>query len=260
LPGEYLPTAKAQNEGAEAYARPSSQAAEPIDPQEKFWFLPDYMQNPTEVQPKEAKPPLKSAVEYAEKLKNDIFPNRRIEFVHGRMSGAEKDGVMRRFTEGSIDILVSTTVIEVGVNVPNATLMIVEDADRFGLSQLHQLRGRVGRGARKSYCVLVSSAKGENAVKRLNIMKNTSDGYEIAKYDLDMRGPGDFMPSAGNTRQHGEFRFKLAGLCSDTNMLQLAYAMASELFTRDPELKEPQHRAIRDALEKAFRDGASALN
>ena len=231
-----------------------------VNPSEKLWFLPDYMQNPTEVQPKEAKPPLKSAVEYAEELKRDIFPDRRIEFVHGRMSGAEKDGVMRRFTEGSVDILVSTTVIEVGVNVPNATLMIVEDADRFGLSQLHQLRGRVGRGARKSYCVLVSSAKGENAVKRLDIMKNTSDGYEIAKHDLEMRGPGDFMPSAGNTRQHGEFRFKLAGLCSDTNVLQLAYAMASQLFESDPELVEPEHRGIRDALEKAFRDGASALN
>lgn len=231
-----------------------------VDVQQKLWFLPDYMQNPVEVQPKEAKPPLKSAVEYAEQLRRDVFPDRRIEFVHGRMSGAEKDGVMRRFTEGNVDILVSTTVIEVGVNVPDATLMIVEDADRFGLSQLHQLRGRVGRGRRKSYCVLVSSAKGENAVKRLDIMKNTSDGYEIAKYDLEMRGPGDFMPSAGNTRQHGEFRFKLAGLCSDTNVLQIAYAMAGQLFERDPELNEPQHKGIRDALEKAFRDGASALN
>ncbi len=243
---------------------PKGNASQPLpketDVSEKLWFLPDYMQNPVEVQPKEAKPPLKSAVEYAEQLKRDIFPDRRIEFVHGRMSGAEKDGVMRRFTEGDVDILVSTTVIEVGVNVPNATLMIVEDADRFGLSQLHQLRGRVGRGQRKSYCVLVSSAKGENAVKRLDIMKNTSDGYEIAKHDLDMRGPGDFMPSAGNTRQHGEFRFKLAGLCSDTNVLQIAYAMASQLFERDPDLTEPQHRGIREALDKAFRDGASALN
>lgn len=239
--------------------KPDTEESE-ADVQQKLWFLPDYMQNPTEVQPKEAKPPLKSAVEYAERLKKDVFPDRRIEFVHGKLSGAEKDGVMRRFTEGNVDILVSTTVIEVGVNVPNATLMIVEDADRFGLSQLHQLRGRVGRGLRKSYCVLVSSAKGENAVKRLNIMKNTSDGYEIAKYDLEMRGPGDFMPSAGNTRQHGEFRFKLAGLCSDTNVLQLAYAMASQLFERDPDLTEPQHRGIREALDKAFRDGASALN
>lgn len=244
----------------ETVKRTEGNAENTVNPREKLWFLPDYMQNPTEVQPKEEKPPLKSAVEYAEQLKNEVFPNRRIEFVHGRMSGAEKDGVMRRFTEGNVDILVSTTVIEVGVNVPNATLMIVEDADRFGLSQLHQLRGRVGRGRRKSYCVLVSSAKGENAVKRLNIMKNTSDGYEIAKYDLDMRGPGDFMPSAGNARQHGEFRFKLAGLCSDTNILQIAYAMASQLFENDPELTQPQHKGIREALDKAFREGASALN
>ena len=229
-----------------------------VNPVEKLWFLPDHMQK--SAGEREEKPPLKSAVDYVEQLKTEIFPHRRIEFIHGRMSGAEKDTVMRGFAEGNVDILVSTTVIEVGVNVPNATLMIVENAERFGLSQLHQLRGRVGRGSHKSYCVLVSSAKGENAVKRLNIMKNTSDGYEIAKYDLDMRGPGDFMPSAGNARQHGEFRFKLAGMCGDTGALQLAYALAGQLFDKDPQLTLPENQGVRIALEKAFQNATSALN
>ncbi|MBR2461281.1 MAG: ATP-dependent DNA helicase RecG [Clostridia bacterium] len=227
---------------------------------ENLWFLPEDMQRKTEKQQGESKPPLKSAVDYAEKLRTEVFPQYRTEFVHGRMTGAEKDRVMREFAAGNVDILVSTTVIEVGVNVPNATLMVVEDADRFGLSQLHQLRGRVGRGKRKSYCVLVSSAKGENAVKRLNIMKKTSDGYEIAKFDLEMRGPGDFMPSAGNARQHGEFRFKLAGMCSDTGLLQLAYAQAQQLFEGDPELVSPEHSGLKKKLDELFQRGSAALN
>ena len=237
---------------------PDKTAEEAVNLQEKLWFLPESMQKAAPV--REEKPPLKSAVDYAEKLQKEIFPHRITEFIHGRMSGAEKDAVMRSFAAGEVDILVSTTVIEVGVNVPNATLMIVEDAERFGLSQLHQLRGRVGRGSHKSYCVLVSSAKGENAVKRLDIMKNTSDGYEIAKYDLEMRGPGDFMPTAGNTRQHGEFRFKLAGMCGDTNALHMAYALAGQVFNDDPELDAPENRGLRMALEKAFKNATSALN
>lgn len=203
---------------------------------------------------------LKTAVEYAAQLKNEVFPDRSIEFIHGRMSGAEKDRIMRSFAAGKIDILVSTTVIEVGVNVPNASVMVVENAERFGLSQLHQLRGRVGRGQYKSYCILVSAAKGENAVRRLNVMKNVSNGYEIAKYDLDMRGPGDFMPSFGSARQHGEFKFKLAGLCNDTGMLQLAYAQAKDILSRDPELVRPEHSALRAELDRIFANGASALN
>lgn len=203
---------------------------------------------------------LKSAVEYAAQLQNEIFPNRRIEFIHGRMSGSDKDMIMRRFAASEIDILVSTTVIEVGVNVPNATVMVVENAERFGLSQLHQLRGRVGRGSHKSYCVLISSSHGENAVKRLDVMKRISDGYEIAKYDLEMRGPGDFMPSQGNTRQHGEFKFRLAGLCGDQGMLQLAYAQAQEVMKKDPHLELAEHSELKAELERIFEHGTSALN
>ena len=222
--------------------------------------LPWFVYDPEEEKTRDSVPPLKSAVDYAAQLREEIFPGRRVEFIHGRMSGAEKDKVMREFAAGNVDILVSTTVIEVGVNVPNASVMVVENAERFGLSQLHQLRGRVGRGQYKSYCVLVSSAKGENAVKRLDVMKRVSDGYEIAKYDLEMRGPGDFMPTPGNTRQHGEFRFKLAGLCSDTGMLQLAYAQAQELLEADPTLSAPENAGLRAELDRVFENGASALN
>lgn len=180
----------------------------------------------------EEKPPLKSAVNYTKEL-SERHPDLRISFVHGKMKSADKDKVMRAFSEGEIDVLVSTTVIEVGVNVPNACLMIVENADRFGLSQLHQLRGRVGRGTRKSYCVLVSDTKGENAVKRLKTMCATNDGYEIAETDLKLRGPGDFlrpMASAG-IRQSGGTDFRIADLCEDGDMLIHAFADAEEFLS-----------------------------
>lgn len=219
-------------------------------------FLPSDMPLPSSAPP----PPMKSAVEYAEQLGKDIFPDLRIALVHGRMSGAEKDKVMRDFSAGKTDILVSTTVIEVGVNVPNASVMVVENAERFGLSQLHQLRGRVGRGEYESYCILVSGARGENAARRLDVMKKNSSGFEIAKYDLELRGPGDFMPSQGSARQHGEFKFRLAGLCRDTGLLQLAYAQAKETLDADPELLAPENAGLHAALDKIFERGASALN
>lgn len=185
--------------------------------------------------------PLKSAVAFSEELKS-IFPELRVEFLHGKMKSKEKDAIMQSFAAGEIRILVSTTVIEVGVNVPNASLMIVENADRFGLSQLHQLRGRVGRGARKSYCVLVSDfAKKEgNAHERLMIMKRSHDGYEIAERDLAMRGPGDFLrgASGGEVRQSGGVRFRLAELCEDSGLLSAAFDEARALLASDPELKD----------------------
>lgn len=185
--------------------------------------------------------PLRSAVAFSEELKS-IFPELRVEFLHGKMKSKEKDAIMQSFAAGEIQILVSTTVIEVGVNVPNASLMIVENADRFGLSQLHQLRGRVGRGARKSYCVLVSDfAKKEgNAHERLMIMKRSHDGYEIAERDLAMRGPGDFLRgvSGGEVRQSGGVRFRLAELCEDSGLLSAAFDEARALLASDPELKE----------------------
>ncbi len=194
-------------------------------------------------------PVLKSAIEYEEKLRTLVFPRLKTAFIHGRMSGKEKDAIMRRFADREIDILVSTTVIEVGVNVPNATVMVVENAERFGLSQLHQLRGRVGRGAEKSYCILVSDAKGENAVKRLGIMKSISDGYKIAEYDLEMRGPGDFVTVGDRgARQHGSVSFEMAGLCTDTLMLEKAFSAAAELIENDRELEKEENKALKAAL------------
>ena len=161
---------------------------------------------------------------------------------------------MRAFAEGAIKILVSTTVIEVGVNVPNACLMIVENAERFGLSQLHQLRGRVGRGKRKSYCVLVSDAKGETARKRLETMRTTFDGYQIAEEDLTLRGPGDFfrVGSGQTIRQSGGIRFRLADLCdeNDSDLMTQAATAARALLSTDPDLTG--HPDLRRTVEDLF--------
>ena len=189
---------------------------------------------------REAQAPLKAAVNYAEELQKRL-PQHCVAFLHGKMKSAEKDAVMHAFSEGEIQILVSTTVIEVGVNVPNASLMIVENAERFGLSQLHQLRGRVGRGNRKSYCVLVTGgtgAVGERSRARLDTMRTTYDGYEIAEQDLLQRGPGDFLGSSHgeNVRQSGGLAFRLADAGEDASILTDATLDARELLLSDPSL------------------------
>ena len=195
-------------------------------------------------------PPLKSAVNYAHEL-SERFTDKKVAFVHGKMKASEKDAVMRSFASGETDILVSTTVIEVGVNVPNACLMIVENAERFGLSQLHQLRGRVGRGSRKSYCVLVSDSKGEKARARLETMKRMYDGFAIAEKDLEMRGPGDFIgKAAGGVRQSGSLRFKLADTCCDAEVFKLAIDDARELLDSDPELAK--HEGLLSEVRDMF--------
>jgi ATP-dependent DNA helicase RecG len=183
------------------------------------------------------RPPLKAASKYAEELAERL-PGLRIALVHGRMKPSAKDAVMKDFAEGKTDVLVSTTVIEVGVNVPNATLMIVENAERFGLSQLHQLRGRVGRGSRRSECVLVSDDAGEGARARLTAMATTSDGFEIAEADLRNRGPGDFVgrSDGADIRQSGGLRFRFADLCGDAGLLAAASAAARRITEEDPEL------------------------
>ncbi len=210
---------------------------------------------------RERLPELKSAVDYEKNLREKVFPQYRTAFLHGKMSGKEKTKIMQSFARGEIDILVSTTVIEVGVNVPNATLMIVENAERFGMSQLHQLRGRVGRGKEKSYCILVSDAKGEKARKRLDVMKSVSDGYTIAKYDLEMRGPGDFVTLPGQSaRQHGELDFRMAGLSTDTEILAKSFDAAVELFEADPALSLPEHAAIRAAVGDSSNGRAALLS
>ena len=196
---------------------------------------------------------LKSAVEFSETLANR-FPNRSVAFLHGKMKSKDKEDIMGRFAKGEIDILVSTTVIEVGVNVPNASLMIVENAERFGMSQLHQLRGRVGRGKRRSYCVLVSeSAKSDSpAGERLNTMKECYDGYSIAEKDLEMRGPGDFLRGNGDAsvRQSGGVRFRLAELCDDSGLFRTAFAEAKEILAADRELAD--HPLLRKEVDRMF--------
>ena len=168
------------------------------------------------------------------------------------MKNAEKDRIMSAFASGEVQILVSTTVIEVGVNVPNATLMIVENAERFGLSQLHQLRGRVGRGNRKSYCILVSDLKAEKAQARLEVMRTTYDGYEIAEKDLMIRGPGDFFSAYGadNIRQSGGFEFKFASVCDDTELFNSAFSEAKALAASDPNLTDYEHVSLREEMSR----------
>ena len=205
-------------------------------------------------------PPLKTAVDYAEQL-TAVFADRTVACLHGRMKPAEKDGVMQRFAEGSIDILVSTTVIEVGVNVPNASLMIVENAERFGLSQLHQLRGRVGRGARKSYCVLVSDSKGETAKRRLSALCKTYDGYAIAEEDLRLRGPGDFFATESDTiRQSGGLRFSPLAAAASPEIISAAFTEAAALLSEDPDLTDPHHCLLADEVHRLFRIGQNTFS
>lgn len=202
---------------------------------------------------KESSPPLKDATGYARHLQEKVFPHLRVALLHGKMKPAEKDAIMADFAQGQIDILVSTTVIEVGVNVPNATLMIVENAERFGLSQLHQLRGRVGRGTRKSYCVLLSDSHSDSAKARLSVMAECYDGYEIAEKDLMLRGPGDFFALSDEAvRQSGGFSSALANLCADNELLKVAFEAAAELLRTDPQLKAPESKALALEVQRLF--------
>lgn len=196
---------------------------------------------------------LKSAEQHAKDLQAQL-PHRRVAVLHGRMKNAEKDAVMRDFAAQKYDILVATTVIEVGVDVPNANLMVVEDADRFGLSQLHQLRGRVGRGTRQSYCVFFGADKGATARERLKILCKTNDGFEIARADLSQRGPGDFF----GRRQHGLPALHVADLSADLALMQNAREEAEALLAADPSLsgwpllKERVHRMFAERDDEAF--------
>jgi len=192
---------------------------------------------------------LRAATEMAERLQHEVFADLRVGLLHGRMSFTEKDRVMRDFKAGAIHILVSTTVIEVGIDVPNASVMLVEHAERFGLSQLHQLRGRVGRGPWKSYCILLSGASSPEAKLRLDAMAATSDGFKIAEVDLSLRGPGDFF----GTRQSGLPEFRVADLLRDAAALEAARRDAATLIREDPHLLAPEHRALRAALLQRWR-------
>ncbi|OGU17866.1 MAG: ATP-dependent DNA helicase RecG [Geobacteraceae bacterium GWC2_53_11] len=188
---------------------------------------------------------LKAASQMAEHLQADIFPGLRVGLLHGRLSPVEKEAVMASFTSREFDILVSTTVIEVGIDVPNATVMVIEHAERFGLSQLHQLRGRVGRGREKSYCILMTTGKlSEDGEKRLRVMESTGDGFRIAEADLEIRGPGDFL----GTRQAGMPDFRVANILRDGTLLEKARRAAFDLLEHDAELNGPAHAPLHDEL------------
>jgi ATP-dependent DNA helicase RecG len=204
---------------------------------------------------------LKDVYSYTEKLRTNL-PDIEIEFLHGKMKADEKEEIMKRFASGDVKVLVSTTVIEVGINVPNASLMIVENADRFGLSQLHQLRGRVGRGKRKSYCILVSDSKNETSQMRLNIMRITYDGYDIADKDLAMRGPGDFFSSNSNEnfRQSGGLSLRFAKLCDDTDLMQSAFGAAKQILSIDPSLSLPDHLLLKQKLGELLKNNSSSIS
>lgn len=216
---------------------------------------------------------LKAATVEFERLQTAVFPSFRLGLLHGRMKSEEKDRIMQSFKSGEIQILVSTTVIEVGIDVPNATIMIVENAERFGLSQLHQLRGRVGRGADQSFCILVANygwfdahkrglEPGEvkkeklNAKIRLETMVGTSDGFKIAEVDLQLRGPGEFF----GLRQSGVPAFRLANLVEDAELLTIARKEAFSLVDRDPQLRSASHLAVRKHFESSFRDALDLGN
>ena len=205
---------------------------------------------------------IKNAVEFAQIMKQNL-PNLNIACLHGKMKSSEKDAIMNSFSEGKTDVLVSTTVIEVGVNVPNASLMIIENAERFGLSQLHQLRGRVGRGARKSYCVLVEGTTGEKSKARLEVMRTTYDGFEIAEKDLLERGPGDFfaaMSGADSLRQSGGFKFEMASLTDDTELMTAAFASAKKVISEDPDLVKPEHQPLLKEVARFMTSDISTIS
>lgn len=193
---------------------------------------------------------LQSVISLYEKCKTEVFPNYRIEYIHGKMKQKEKDDIMERFKNGEIDILISTTVIEVGVDVPNSSIMVIEDAQRFGLAQLHQLRGRVGRGEYQSYCILKYEGKGKNTRERMKIMTQTNDGFVISQKDLELRGSGDFF----GTNQHGIPDFKIANLFTDIDILKLAQEAAIKIVNDDEKLEKPENLLLKELVKDKFTD------
>jgi len=200
---------------------------------------------------------LKAATESYEKLSTNTFKDKRVALLHGRMKSEDKDSIMKNFSNGEIDVLISTTVIEVGVDIPNATIMLIEHSERFGLSQLHQLRGRVGRGSKKSYCILKTPHNiGETAIQRMRIMTETNDGFRIAEEDLKIRGWGDFF----GTKQHGMPDFKLANPIRDQKILQQARRDAFDLVKNDPQLNQPENKALKDVIINKYSDKIKLIN
>lgn len=192
----------------------------------------------------------KSVMEIYENYKNNIFPNYKVEYLHGKMKPKEKDEIMEKFKNGDIDILISTTVIEVGVNVPNSNIMIIENAERFGLAQLHQLRGRVGRGEYQSYCILKYQGNSKIIKERMKVISSTTDGFVISEKDLELRGSGEFF----GTRQHGLPEFKIANLFEDITLLKLAQGIALEIIDKDPVLEKKENLVLKKLVDEKFKD------
>jgi ATP-dependent DNA helicase RecG len=186
----------------------------------------------------------RAAVEEYEKLQQEVFPDLAVGLIHGRMRSDEKDQAMRAFHAGQTHVLVATSVIEVGVDVPNSTVMVIDGADRFGLAQLHQFRGRVGRGEHQSYCILIADEVSDDAEQRLRALEATNDGFVLAEKDLELRGPGEFF----GRQQSGLPELRLASLLHDLQVLEMAQAEAMELFKVDPELTAAENRLLRERV------------
>ena len=190
----------------------------------------------------------KQIIELSEKYKNEIFSDLRVEYMHGKMKPKEKDEIMLKFKDGEIQILIATTVIEVGVDVPNSNIMVIENAERFGLAALHQLRGRVGRGDKQSYCILKYNTTTQVAKQRMEIMQKTNDGFVIAEKDLELRGTGEFF----GTKQHGIPEFKIANLFEDMEILKRVQSIAIKIQQEDPNLTSDKNKKIRNIIEEKF--------
>ena len=223
-----------------------------------YIICPAVEDNPDAALPGEERPALnlKAVKTYAQTLQREVFPDLRLGILHGKMKPREKEAAMSAFASGETQVLVATTVVEVGVDVPNASIIIIENADRFGLSQLHQLRGRVGRGPYQSHCVLITGTRSLEAMERLHTLASTTDGFKISEEDLKARGPGDFF---GN-RQHGLPQMKLADLAGDMRLLSEAQEAARELLEQDPQLTAPENRPVLEQVRRLFADTPDIFN
>ncbi len=197
-----------------------------------------------------------NVLDYTKTLKSKLPPSITVEYLHGKMKGKEKNKIMERFASNEIQVLVSTTVIEVGVNVPNATVMMIENAERFGLAQLHQLRGRVGRGKHQSYCIMVNCGDDDGTSERLDILNRSNDGFYIASEDLKLRGPGDIF----GLRQSGDMEFRLADIFTDASILKTVSDEVNRLLSKDPELVLPEEEELKKRLDNYLEKSYEKLN
>ena len=197
-----------------------------------------------------------NVVEYTEVLRSSLPPSIHVEYLHGKMKPSEKNEIMERFLHNEIQVLVSTTVVEVGVNVPNATVMMIENSERFGLAQLHQLRGRVGRGSAQSYCIFLHTMEGKAIKERLDILNRSNDGFEIANRDMQLRGPGDLF----GVRQSGMLDFTLADIYADAKVLEQANEAIGELLSEDPQLTQEKHAQLKRRFDLLLVHQSNQLN